>query len=353
MQALFKAAPEPGALELREVPRPVPAPDEVVVDVAGASICGSDLHIALWHPMARWTRPPVIMGHEFAGVVAEVGSSVAGFQPGDAVAVESVIYCGRCPPCRDGKPHLCDERQLFGLHRPGGLSEAVAVPEHLLHRVPAGLPVEYAALAEPTTVALHAVLLQPPTPGDTVLVTGPGPIGLLVGRIARAFGARVLISGTESDRAVRLPAAAELGLEVLDPAVPLREALDRPVDLVLESSGSGAAIDDALHVVKHGGTITLIGMPSTSVNLDLAQALRAEIALRSSYCGTWPDFERALALLADGTVPPAALIAPYALGSAIQAFDDAAAQKVLKPLVLPNGTAGRAPRQGAPGGGGA
>ena len=337
MKALFKAAPAPGALELREVPRPVPAPDEVVVDVAGASICGSDLHIALWHPMARWTRPPVIMGHEFAGVIAEAGAAVVGFRPGDAVAVESVIYCGRCRPCREGKTHVCTERQLFGLHRPGGLSHAVAAPERLLHRVPPGLAVKYAALAEPTTVALHAVLLQPPTPGDTVLVTGPGPIGLLAGRIARAFGARVLISGTEADRAVRLPAAAALGLETLDPAVPLREALDRPVDLVLEASGSGAAIDDALCAVKHGGTVTLIGMPSSEVKLDLAQALRAEIALRSSYCGTWHDFERALALLADGTVPVAALVAPYALESAIQAFEDAAAQKVLKPLVTPAG----------------
>ena len=184
-------------------------------------------------------------------------------------------------------------------------------------------------------MALHAVLLQPPTPGDTVLVTGPGPIGLLVGRIARAFGARVLIAGTAADLAVRLPAAAALGLEALDPAVPLREALDGPVDLVLESSGSGAAIDDALHVVKHGGGITLIGMPSTDVTLDLAQALRAEIALRSSYCGTWQDFERALTLLADGTIPASALVAEYPLESAIQAFDDAAAQKVLKPLVQP------------------
>ncbi len=335
MKALFKAAPQPGALEIRELPRPRPAADEVVVDVAGASICGSDLHIALWHPMARWTRPPVIMGHEFAGIVAEVGPAVAGFKRGDAVAVESVIYCGRCPPCRAGNTHVCNERQLFGLHRPGGLAEAVAAPERLLHKVPSGLAVEHAALAEPTTVALHAVLLQPPRPGDTVLVTGPGPIGLLAGRIARAFGARVLVSGTASDVAVRLPAAAALGLATLDPAVPLREALAAPVDLVLESSGSGAAIDDALHVVKHGGGITLIGMPSADVKLDLAQALRAEIALRSSYCGTWHDFERALALLADGTVPASALVTAYALESAIQAFDDAAAQKVLKPLVRP------------------
>jgi L-iditol 2-dehydrogenase len=335
MKALFKAAPKPGALELREVPRPVPQPDEVVIDVAGASICGSDLHIALWHPMAQWTKPPVIMGHEFAGVVAEVGSDVVGLHAGDAVAVESVIYCGRCPRCREGKTHICDNRRLFGLHVPGGLAQAVAVPERLVHRLPVGLAPAHAALAEPTTVALHAVLLQPPSPGDLVLVTGPGPIGLLAGRIARAFGAHVVIAGTPADTATRLPAARALGLEALDPTVPLREAFSQPVDLVLECSGAGAAIDAGLQVIKRGGGITLVGMPSGDVNLDLAQVLRGEIGLRASYCGTWHDFERALALLADGTVPAEALIAEYPLDRAIDAFDDATAQRVLKPLVRP------------------
>src|SRR5947209_15817433 len=108
MRALVKAAPQPGALELREVPRPTPRPDEVVLNVAGASICGSDLHIAQWHPMAQWTTTPVILGHEFGGTVAEVGSAVSDFRPGDTVAVESVIWCGRCPPCRAAKTNVCD-----------------------------------------------------------------------------------------------------------------------------------------------------------------------------------------------------------------------------------------------------
>lgn len=335
MKALFKAAPRPGALEVREVDRPSPRPDEVVIDVAGASICGSDLHIAEWHPMAQWTVTPVIMGHEFAGVISEVGSSVEDFKPGEAVAVESVIWCGHCPRCREGKTNVCDNRRLFGLHVPGGLAQAVAAPTRFLHRLPAGLKPAHAALAEPATVALHAVLLQPPSPGDLVLVTGPGPIGLLAGRIARAFGAHVLISGTPSDAARRLPAARELGLEPLDPSRPLRESLTSEVDLVLESSGAGAAIDDALRVVKRGGSVTLIGMPSRNIELDLAQALRAEIAMRATYCGTWHDFERALALIADGTIPAEMLLAPYALDAALQAFADASAQKVLKPLVCP------------------
>jgi L-iditol 2-dehydrogenase len=335
VKALFKAAPRPGALEIREVDPPAPRADEVVIDVAGASICGSDLHIAHWHPMAQWTSTPVILGHEFGGVVRKVGSEVTGFHTGDAVAAESVIWCGRCPRCREGKTYLCDDRRLFGIHAPGGLAQAVAVPERLLHHLPPGLPVEHAALAEPTTVALHAVLLQPPKPGDVVLVTGPGPIGLLAGRIARAFGAHVLISGTPADAATRLPAARELGLEPLDPARPIQELIAGPVDLVLEASGAGAALDAAMHLLKRGGGITLIGMPSRNIELDLAQALRGEIALRPSYFGSWHDFERALRLIADGTVPAEQLLTPYALDNALTAFEDAGAQRVLKPLVRP------------------
>jgi len=339
MKALFKVAPQPGALELREVPRPTPREAEVIIQVSGASICGSDLHIAHWHPMAQWTKTPVILGHEFAGVVSEVGSGVHTFHSGDAVAVESVIWCGVCPPCRDGKTNVCLERRLFGIHEPGGIAEAVAVPARLLHALPKSLAPEVAALAEPTTVALHAVLLQPPKPGDVVLVTGPGPIGLLAGRAARAFGARVLVAGTPADARTRLPAAKQLGLEPLDPAQSISDALaaltDRPVDLVLECSGSAAAIDAALHVAKRAGGVTLVGMPSGTIEIDLAQALRSELSLRASYFGTCHDFERAVALIADGTIPAEALLARYTLDDALTAFEDADGQRVLKPLVCP------------------
>jgi len=213
-------------------------------------------------------------------------------------------------------------------------------PSPFLHKLPASLLPDQAALTEPTTVALHAVLLQPPQPGDLVLVTLPGPIGLLAGRAARAFGARVLVAGTPVDSKTRLPAAQKLGLEPLDPAVSLRDALtsvtNAPVDLVLECSGAGVAINAALHVVKRAGGITLVGMSSGSIELDLSQALRSEISLRASYFGTWQDFESAIAMIADGTIPADALLVPYSLDDALQAFDDADAQRVLKPLVRPS-----------------
>jgi L-iditol 2-dehydrogenase len=339
MKALMKVAPKPGALELREVPRPTPRAGEVVIQISGASICGSDLHMAQWHPMAHWMRTPVIIGHEFAGIVADTGPRVHTLRPGDAVAVESVISCGHCPRCRAGKTHVCADRRLFGIHEPGGIAEMVAVPERLAHRLPPTLPPEHGALAEPLTVALHALLLQAPQDGDVVLVTGPGPIGLLAGLVARAYGARVLIAGTPADAAARLPAARSLGLDALDQSLPLADALaeasTEPVDLVVECSGSSAAINAALHVVKRGGGVTLVGMPSGAIDLDLAQALRAEITLRPSYCGTGREFEQAISLMASGTVPPDKLLAPYALEDALRAFEDASEQRVLKPLVQP------------------
>ncbi len=344
MRALLKAAPEPGALELRDVPAPTPAADEVLLRVVSASICGSDIHIAAWHPMARWTRPPVILGHEFAGTIERVGSAVRSFAVGEQVAVESVIWCGQCPPCRAGKTNVCERRELFGLHRPGGLAELVAVPERLLHRLPPGLSPAFAALAEPTTVAVHAVLRQPPRPADVVLVTGPGPVGLLAGAIARAAGARVLVAGAPSDAAARLPIASALGLQPLDPGRPVGEALkdftDRPVDAVIECSGAQAAIDAGLGVVRRGGAMTLVGQPSGGgIQLDLSGALRGEVSLLTSYFGTWEDFERSLKVLADGTIRAELLTATYALDDVLRAFEDAGSQRVLKPVVHPNGVA--------------
>jgi L-iditol 2-dehydrogenase len=341
VKALVKAAPRPGALELQELPAPRPRADEVLLRVVSASICGSDLHMAEWHPMARWMKTPVILGHEIAGTVVETGAEVQGFRPGDRVAVESVIWCGRCRPCREGRTNVCEARELFGIHQPGGLAEQIAVPERLLHRLPDGLGPEWAALAEPATVALHAVFRCPPRPGETVLVTGPGPIGLLAGQVARAAGAHVLVAGTPADAAARLPAARELGLETLDPQAPVRDALaaaghQGPVDLALECSGAGPALDAALQLVRRGGTITLIGQPAQPPTFDVSAALRAELTLYASYFGTWQDMETVLRLLSDGTIDIRPLVRPYPLEQVLQAFEDAAAQRVLKPVVQPS-----------------
>jgi len=269
----------------------------------------------------------------------EVAAGVTAVKAGDRVMAESVVWCGECAPCRRGRTHLCLERKLFGIHRPGGMAEYVAVPAQLLHRLPDSVPLNHAAVVEPTVVAVHGVLLQPPKPGDVVLVTGPGPVGLLAGQVACAAGAEVFVAGAPADAATRLPIAQALGLHTLDPSLPVAEALRQAsggqADLVLECSGSGQALAGALDAVRPGGAITFLGLFAAPIEVNLSAAIRKELSLRPSYIGTWQDFDRAIRLLAEGAIKVEPLLVPYALRDALAGFDDAMQRRVMKPLLLP------------------
>ncbi len=300
-----------------------------------ASICGSDLHIHNWDPIFHgFMHPPMVLGHEFAGRVAEVGPDVEDLHVGQLVMSESVLWCGQCRTCLRGRRHVCERRRIFGVHRPGGMAEAVVAPASFVHVLPPGLSARHGSVVEPLTVALHAVLLHPPKPGDVVLIAGPGPIGLLAGQVARAMGARVFLAGAPADVEVRLPLAQELGLAALDPARPPLDALGRQADMAIDASGSPAALPALGSAVANGGSITLVGLFARPVELDLSALIRREIALRTSYIGTWEDFERAIALLDEGLVRVDPMLAVYPLDDAVQAFEDALAQRVMKPLLL-------------------
>jgi len=340
MRAVVKVAAAAGAVELRDLPVPEPGAGEVLVRVAAASICGSDLHFFNWDKVAQvFFEPPMTMGHEFSGTVEALGDGVRGVALGDRVAAESVVYCGTCAACRRGSTQLCANRRLFGIHRAGGMAELVCVPAQLLHAVPAALDVRQAAILEPAVVALHGVLLQPPRPGDRVLVLGPGPVGLLAAQAARTMGARVLVAGTPADAATRLAVARELRLETLDPSAPTadaaRDVAGGLADLVVECSGSGAALASALAAVRPGGAITLIGLFGAPVEVDLSAAIRKELSIRASYIGTPEDFERALGLIATGALQVGPLLRPYPLDEALRGFQDALDRSVMKPLLLP------------------
>lgn len=340
MRAVVKTAPRPGAIEVCDVEMPVPGPDEALVEVAGATLCGSDLHIADWDQVVQgFVKPPVVLGHEFAGVVRAVGAGVTGVRAGTPVASESVISCGSCSICREGRTQLCGERRIFGVHRAGGMAEFVCVPAHLLHPLPPGIPVSHAAIVEPTVVALHAVSKAALRPGDVVLITGPGPTGLLAAQCARAAGGEVYVAGAAADLAVRLPLAEELGVTPLDPSLPIAEALTaaagRHADVVFECSGSPGALAGAMAAVASGGSITFIGLFPAFVELDLSMAIRREITLRTSYIGGWGDYERAIALIATGVIRVERFFRTYELDDALRAFDDARARRVLKPLLIP------------------
>ena len=189
MKAVVKSRPEPG-VEVMDIPIPEVADDEVLIKVKAAAICGSDLGIYNYTPAYIGMRLPVVMGHEFAGEVAETGTLVEGYTAGDRVLSESVKACGGCGFCRQGMSNLCDGSTLFGIHTDGGFAEYVAVPYKLLHRMPPGMSYEEAALVEPLSNAVHFVNdVTPFRSGDLVVVQGCGPIGLFSAQLFSLGGA--------------------------------------------------------------------------------------------------------------------------------------------------------------------
>jgi len=279
MKALRKTGPGPG-LALVDVPEPVPAADEVVVAVEAASICGTDLHIDRWDEWsAQRIRPPLTLGHEFAGTVVEVGSDVRDVAVGDYVSAESHVTCGMCFHCRTGQGHMCERTRILGVDRDGAFAQYVAVPESVVWQNDrTKLPPEIAALQEPFGNAVFATSEQD-LAGQSVAVLGCGPVGLFTIAIARASGAAVVLA---SDlRPLRLGLAARMGAhETLD----VHETDDVPgwfragnegygIDVVFEMSGSPQAIADAFRIARNGGRVILFGIPSRPVEIDVAEAL--------------------------------------------------------------------------------
>ena len=273
MRALAKTRAEPG-LEIIDAPVPTPGPGEVQLQIEAASVCGTDRHIYLWD---RWAaeniQTPVILGHELAGRVVAAGSGVTRVREGDLVGVESHLYCGVCAQCRAGSLHLCRELRVIGAHVNGGFAEYVVIPE--ANAIESnGLDPAVVALQEPMGNAVHAAFVEP-IAGRTVAVTGCGPIGLCAVGIAKAAGATwVVATDTEP---YRLELATQMGADmVLDGRSPetVAKVLEATggdgVDVVLEMSGSAAALDQGLRFVTRGGRISLLGIFGEPVAVDLS-----------------------------------------------------------------------------------
>jgi L-iditol 2-dehydrogenase len=340
MKALRKLAADDEHLELVEVPEPKPEPGWVVLEVTYAGICGTDLHIA-HNQFPSW--PPVTLGHEFCGRVADVGAEVEGWAAGDRVVCEPhSLACGRCHLCRRGHAELCPHKRSPGWGIDGGMAAQVAVPAHLLHRVPGTVSDLAAAMCEPTAIAVTAAERMPVEPGSTVAVFGPGAVGLLAAMVARACGAgRTVVVGRATSRA-RLELAGRLGFETWDAgqADVARRALEatggRGVDLVLECSGSPEAVAAGIGALRRRGRLCVLGMsgrPSVEVPWDLAmqRALDVSFSLSSSFT----SWDGALALLARGAVDPTPLATVFPLGRWRDAFAAISARTAVKALLDP------------------
>ncbi len=305
MRALAKTTAGPG-LDLVDRPAPTPGPGEVLLRVEAASICGTDLHLFTWDEWASENLvPPRILGHEIAGTVVATGSGVRRVREGDLVGVESHIVDWTCAQCRSGQPHLCRNLRVIGVHTDGGFAEQVVIPE--TNAIESnGLDPAVVALQEPMGNAVHAAFVEP-IEGRSVLVTGCGPIGLCAVGIARAAGAaRVIATDTEAFRlelATRM--GAHLTLDASDPGTveAIVEATGgEGVDVVLEMSGAGPALDQALAAVTRGGSVSLLGIFSGPVPVELSdlvimKGLRLHGIYGRRIYDTW---ERTQALLRSG-----------------------------------------------------
>jgi L-iditol 2-dehydrogenase len=300
---------EYGRLEVEDVARPSPGPDEVLVRVRACGICGSDVHGMDGSTGRR--IPPLIMGHEGAGEIAEVGAAVARWKPGDRVTFDSTIYCGACWHCRRGEVNLCEERRVLGVscaefRRDGAFAEFVAVPERVLYRLPDGLSFAKAAMVEAVSVAAHAVGRTPIGADSSAAVIGTGMIGLLVVQVLRAAGCRTVVAvdlddgrlrlaerlgATAAIRADRAGLAGEVG----------RLCGGRGADAVFEVVGLSATVGAAIACARKGGTVTLVGNAEPSVELPLQSVVTRQITLIGS-CASAGEYPACLDLIASGRV---------------------------------------------------
>lgn len=313
-------------LEVTTVPVPVPGPSDVLVQVAACGICGSDVHG--YDGSSGRRIPPLVMGHEAAGIVAAVGSEVNEFAVGDRVTFDSTVYCGSCTFCRNGEMNLCDERQVIGVscgdyRRAGAFAEYVAVPARIVYKLPENFDFAEAAMLEAVSVALHALAVTQLEGGETALVIGAGMIGLLTLQAARVAGcSRVFIADID---ATRLKSAANLGADetILASGAELTKEIlrltgGRGVDAVLEAVGRNETIDTAIDCVRKGGTVTLIGNITPQVNLPLQKVVSRQVRLQGS-CASCGEYPEAIELMAAGKIrvgPLITAIAPLREGPA-------------------------------------
>ena len=279
MRAIRKREAAAG-LTLDEVPVPEPGPDEVLVQIEAASICGTDLHIKRWDTWSsERVHPPLTLGHELCGTVVAVGRHVRDVTEGDYVSAESHVTCGVCFECRTGRAHMCERTRILGVDRDGGFADYVAVPASVVWRNDrAKIPPEIACLQEPFGNAVFATSTQD-LAGRAVAVLGCGPVGLFAIAIARAFGAGRLLASDHVP--FRMGLARELGA---DDVVSVDEVDDVPawflehnegigMGVVFEMSGALKAIHDAFQIVRHGGNVVLFGIPSQPATIDIAESL--------------------------------------------------------------------------------
>lgn len=296
-------------LVVKDAPDPVAAEDEVRIKVEACGICGSDIHG--FDGSSGRRQPPVIMGHEAAGVVESVGAAVGDIEPGLRVTFDPMLSCGECDYCQRGETNLCDSRKVLGVScdefkRDGAFAEYVTVPARNLYAVPDEVPFAHACMTEPVTVATHAINRTPVKQGDTAVVVGAGMIGLLTLQALKVAGATTVIAVDLADE--KLTVSKELGAahtlnpkndKVVEAIMDLTNG--RGVDVAVEVVGATPTLQTAIDCTRRGGSITLVGNLAPKVDFAMQAAVTRELTLYGS-CASNTEFPDALKLMQSGQI---------------------------------------------------
>lgn len=323
MKALFY--PEYQKLTVTERPVPEFSKNEVLLGVLACGICGSELET--YKSQSARRVPPLIMGHEFCGVIEAVGANVAGYRKGDLVASNSVVSCGTCEPCKRGLTNLCRNRQIFGMHRGGAFAEYVNVPAHALVPIPENTTPQAACMAEPLANGIHIVNLTKHLAPQKVLVIGAGPIGLVTQQAFQALlGIDVYVADLRAERLAisdKLGASATINAREQDLVSVINELTRHEgIDLVVDAVGTSQTNQQALQCIRPGGSVVLIGLHENAQPFFTYDIILAEKQVIGTYAATQTEIKESLDLIASGKVDVTSWIHYYSLDNGVAAFND-------------------------------
>lgn len=336
--AVVNFAPEKGSVEIRQIAVPDIGDDDVLLEVVNVGVCGSDLH--QWTADHSWpVNYPVVLGHEFGGLIAAVGKNVSVWKEGDRVVSETAaIINPNSPMSKTGLYNLDPDRKGFGYGVNGAMTRYVRVPARCLHKVPAQLSFEEACLTEPCCVAYNSVAVNSSVkPGDLVIVIGPGTIGILCAAIARICGAEVAVVGLESDK-LRLDIAKQYGCEpIIGDATEWAKNRDGlGADLIVDAAGASVTLKMALQWVRPNGQITKVGWGPQPLGFSLDPLVQKNVTLKGSFSHNWPIWERVIALLASGSLNVKPIIGGvWAIDQWKEAFEKMHHGEVVKSVLKP------------------
>jgi len=344
MPAVVQYDMKKGAVELRDMDRPEIGENEVLLRVRGVGVCGSDVH--QYHNTQSWSvKVPVILGHEFCGEIAQAGKGVKGFKEGDRVASETAADIDfDSPMTRRGMYNLDPARRGFGYDIHGAMAEYVKVPARLLHRIPKNVSFEVAAMTEPCCVAFQATIVNAHIrPGDTVIIIGPGPIGLLCATMARLSGAgKVIVAGTTRDQGrmeIGLKAGATHAVDVqTQDMMKLLSGMGDGLgaDVIVDSTGASISLKSALDWIRPAGQITKVGWGPQPMNFSMDPLVKKAVTLQGSFSHTWAVWERVLEMLGSGQLDPRPYLSKVsAIGDWKPCFDGMHDGSLIKAVLTP------------------